>query len=38
MAVKKEAAEEVVLYDYKLEKIQDTSTRMTPLVARCRKE
>ena len=29
--------DEVVLYDYKLEKIQDTSTRMTPLVAWCKK-
>lgn len=29
--------EEVVLYDYKLENIQDTSTRMTPLVAWCKK-
>ena len=29
--------DEVILYDYKLEKIQDTSTRMTPLVAWCKK-
>ena len=28
---------DVTLYDYKLEDVQDTSTRQTPLVARCRK-
>ena len=29
--------DEVTLYDYKLENVQDTSTRQTPLVARCKK-